>query len=302
MQHDFKDRSTFDDDFELNNSGKFLNCKLPNQNFCTLQYGSPLYTKIRCNAFSLRILSIHDEESDIDTKSLRQAFNNTQTIKMYEPFVFNDVLDKNTKEELIDKILNDTKQEFIEKTKLDEERFRKKERITEEMHNQEVKEAEKNRVKQEEDMKMIYENKQSFEDNLNDICNKDLNTNVLSKRFLADYKSNYQYAVISIAFGYTNCLGIVHGAFSTEDKAIQYLTDVTQHKHYYLNNFVVPLYEFGNVEVSTHTSIQRKAKRVYRYKVLQEKYEQDLLHEKHLNQIKSNKEFQVVEKKNLTSS
>ena len=146
------------------------------------------------------------------------------------------------------------------------------------------------------------QNKKQFDENLNSTNNSNLGTEVISKRFTSDLKSNYQYAVISVAMKYTNCLVIIHAAFITESDAITYLQDIIQHEYNHLYSFVVPMYEFGNLESCLRTEVRRNAKRVYRYDIMQKNYEQDLFQKKIIQQVKNNKEFKVYEKKALTSS
>ena len=303
MDFSFTEKSTFDNQFELNSGGSYTDTKLPDQNFCCIQYGSESYTKTRSNCFCLRINSVQSEKKSLEVDEIAQKNKHTMVKPLHTPFLINDVLNPDIRQELISKILDESKQEFEEKMAKDEERYRKKEKITEEAHNEELKQVQLNQQKENEKKTIFMETKRNFDENLNAKNNCNLNTEVISKRFTSDLKSNYQYAVISVAMKYTNCLVIIHAAFITESDSITYLQDIIQHEYNYLDSFVVPMYEFGNLESSLRTEVRRNAKRVYRYDIMQRNYEQDLFQKKVMQQVKNNKEFKVYEKKKaLTSS
>ena len=302
MDFSFTDKSTFEGQYELNNSGTYTQTTLPDQNFCCIQYASPNYTKTRSNCFALRIASVQDEEKSLETDEILQRNKNSMIKPLHTPFLINDVLNDEIRQELINKILKECKEEFDTRMKQDEERYRKKEKISEEQHNKEIDEIKINQKKEEDKKNDFLKNKQQFEKNLNALSNQDLNTTVISKQFSSDLKSNFQYAVISCAFKYTNCLVIIHGAFIQESDAMEYLQDVIQHEYKDLDSFVVPMYQFGNLESSLRVEVRRNAKRVYRYDIMQKNYENDLLQKKISKQVKNNKEFQIYKKKALTSS
>ena len=102
------------------------------------------------------------KRKSLEVDEIAQKNKHTMVKPLHTPFLINDVLNPDIRQELISKILDESKQEFEEKMAKDEERYRKKEKITEEAHNEELKTSTTESTKRKRKEDNIYGNQKKF--------------------------------------------------------------------------------------------------------------------------------------------